>query len=134
MDVSHDKKIGMLGERIAISYLRKRGYRILDTNYENKIGEIDIVAKKSGVIIFVEVKAQDVQDMEYDEVGARLYPERSVDRRKQHKLIKTAEYYLLEKDFDEETDWQIDVIGVDLNESSRKADLRHLKNAVERSE
>jgi len=129
---SEASSLGEAGEVVALNYLKKHGYTILARNYENKIGEIDIIAQKGGAIIFVEVKAQDVGDLEYDETGARLYPERSVDWRKQKKLIKTAEYYLLEKDYDEDTNWQIDVIGVDLDELARSADLRHLKNAVER--
>jgi len=131
---TEERKKGDAGEGVALNYLKKRGYKILERNYENKIGEIDVIAKKDGAVIFVEVKTQDVGKLEYDETGARLYPERSVDWRKQRKLIKTAEYYLLEKDYDEDTSWQIDVIGVDLDKLAHRVNLRHLKNAVERKE
>lgn len=124
------RKKGDAGEGVALNYLKKRGYKILERNYENRIGEIDIIAKNDGTIIFVEVKSQDVADIQYGEAGERLYPERNVDWRKQRKLIKTAEWYLLEKDYPDDTIWQIDVIGVDLDESRRMADLRHLKNAI----
>lgn len=129
-----ERKKGDAGEGVALNYLKKRGYKILERNYKNRIGEIDIIAEKNGAIIFVEVKAQDVEDIKYGEAGERLYPERSVDWRKQRKLIKISEYYLLEKGCSEDTNWQIDVIGVDLDELAHRADLRHLKNAVERKE
>lgn len=122
--------MGEEGEKIALSHLKKHGYQILEKNYENKIGEIDIIAKKEGVIIFVEVKAQDVANTSYGETEERLYPERNVHWRKQQKLIKTAEYYLVTKDYPDDTNWQIDVIGVDLHKETHLADLRHLKNAV----
>ncbi|HDN84600.1 MAG TPA: YraN family protein, partial [Candidatus Aerophobetes bacterium] len=51
-----NKEIGKRGEKLAISYLKKRGYRILDKNFRCKIGEIDIVAENDGQIVFVEVK------------------------------------------------------------------------------
>ena len=129
---TEERKKGDAGEGVALRYLKKCGYRILERNYKNRIGELDIIAKKDNVVIFVEVKSQDIRDIRYGPAGERLYPERSVDWRKQRKLIKTAEYYLLEKDCDEDTNWQIDVIGVDLDELARRANLRHLKNAVER--
>jgi len=53
-----------------------------------------------------------------------------VDRRKQGKLIRTAEYYLIKNKYPDETSWQIDVIGVELDTEARKANLRHLKNAI----
>lgn len=118
---------GNKGEEVAISYLKKNGYKILEKNYENKIGEIDIVVKKDNVIVFIEVKAQKGKVSNSND---GLYPERNVDWRKQRKLIQTAEYYLTQKHYHEETKWQIDVIGVDLNEDTHRAALRHLKNAV----
>jgi putative endonuclease len=50
------KELGNLGEKIAQDYLKKKKYRILAQNFKRKWGEIDIVAKKQGKIIFVEVK------------------------------------------------------------------------------
>ena len=47
---------GEKGEILARQYLKKNNYKILQTNYKNKIGEIDIIAEKNGKICFVEVK------------------------------------------------------------------------------
>lgn len=50
------KKIGDLGENIAVVFLEKRGFQIIDRNYRNKIGEIDIIAQKDDFYYVVEVK------------------------------------------------------------------------------
>ncbi|MBE6573304.1 MAG: YraN family protein [Ruminococcaceae bacterium] len=52
------KEIGDYGERLAIGYLRRRFYRILERNYSSKHGEIDIIAKKKKRIVFIEVKTR----------------------------------------------------------------------------
>jgi len=51
-----NKKIGDLGENIAVVFLEKRGFQIIDRNYRNKIGEIDIIAQKDDFYYIVEVK------------------------------------------------------------------------------
>lgn len=121
--ITEKRKKGDEGEEIAFSYLKKNGYKILERNYSNKFGEIDIVSQKDKTVVFVEVKSQ-------EEPVGDLYPERNVDWRKQRKLIRTAEYYLIKNKYPDDTSWQIDVIGVELNTASRRANLRHLKNAV----
>ncbi|MFW6334119.1 MAG: YraN family protein [Desulfosalsimonas sp.] len=52
------KQFGRLGESIAAGHLKKNGYRILERNYRNKFGEIDLIARHKDVIVFVEVKAR----------------------------------------------------------------------------
>ena len=49
---------GKRSEVIASDYLKKKGYKILELNYKNKVGEIDIIAKDKDYIVFVEVKAR----------------------------------------------------------------------------
>ena len=49
---------GKRSEIIAADYLKKKGYKILETNYKNKVGEIDVIAKDKDYIVFVEVKAR----------------------------------------------------------------------------
>lgn len=122
---SAKRKKGDIGEEVAFLYLSKNGYKVLARNYINRFGEIDIIAKKDKTIVFVEVKSQYGK-----EEGERLYPERNVDFRKQRKLIRTAEYYLIENKYPDDTSWQIDVIGVELDMEIRRASLRHLKNAI----
>jgi len=50
--------LGKLGESLACDALRARGYAILATRYRSRFGEIDIIAKHAGTLVFVEVKAR----------------------------------------------------------------------------
>ena len=128
MAKTEKRRKGDKGEEVAFLYLKNNGYKILDRNYENRFGEIDIIAQKDKEIIFVEVKTRRVERDKIE--GDELYPERNVDWKKQGKLIRAAEYYLIENKYPDDTSWQIDVIGVELDEEIRKANLRHIKNAV----
>jgi len=78
--------LGSTGERIAAGHLRANGYDIVEKNYRCRYGEIDIIARKGGVIAFVEVKLR----------GSDQYGRAAefVDRRKQEKLCKTALQWL----------------------------------------
>ena len=49
---------GKRSEIISTDYLKKKGYKILETNYKNNVGEIDIIAKDKDYIVFIEVKAR----------------------------------------------------------------------------
>jgi putative endonuclease len=50
--------LGKRGEELALSYLKKKGYKIIEQNYRSKLGEIDIIAWESGAFTFVEVKTR----------------------------------------------------------------------------
>ena len=80
---------GDIGEAQVYAYLKNLKYQILETNYRNKLGEIDIIATKGNKICFVEVKERSST--------AFGLPGEAVDRRKQMKIAKTAQLYLLEK-------------------------------------
>jgi putative endonuclease len=123
----NSKQLGFLGEKIAENYLKKKGYQILDKNYSFRIpdnpqrGEIDIVAKKGDIISFFEVKTLKNPSLE-------ISPEEKVDFSKQRKLIKTAESWLMRKKLPLNSQWQIDVISINLN--NNQARIRHFQNAV----
>ena len=79
-------RTGERGERAAALYLLLRGYRILERNYLCPPGEIDIVAVKKGVIVFVEVRTR--------QAGALVEPIESIDNMKLAHLIDAARYFL----------------------------------------
>ena len=82
------KEIGDKGERIAARALKKRGYKIIETNYSvHHVGEIDIVAKKDEYLVFVEVK--------YRKNTLAGRPEEYVGRLKRQRLLRAAEQYIL---------------------------------------
>ncbi len=126
--VTPKRKLGDIGEKIARGYLKKQGYQILEQNYQKPWGEIDIITQKNKEIIFIEVKTRTVS--EGQSLGYSPYPEENVGFNKKQKVIRTAQTYLLEKKYPLETFWQIDVIAVELNIQTRKANLKHIKNAI----
>jgi putative endonuclease len=77
---------GQSSEDVALRFLQRRGYRILARNYRTRMGEIDIVARHKGVIVFVEVKAR--RSTGYGNPKWALTPS------KQRKLSMTALAYL----------------------------------------
>ena len=82
------QKYGKESESVAATLLRKKGYKILEQNYRNKIGEIDIIAKDKDTIVFVEVKARRSRD--YGHAKWAVTP------KKQRKVSMVALYYLKE--------------------------------------
>jgi len=119
------KEIGKLGEDIAVKFLKKKGYKILDRNFQKdikglKFGEIDIIAKKDGAIIFVEVKSL--------KQGGGIGPEERVNFRKRETIRKTAEIWLDQHKISLDSPWQIDILAIVLDFNSRRAKIRHFKN------
>lgn len=123
-----DKRIlGDIGEKIAKEYLKKHGYIIIDQNYSKRWGEIDIIAEsKEKELAFVEIKTRETNNS-----SSVFLPEDSVNYFKQQKIIKTAQTFLYENKYPDDTAWRIDVIAIEIDKNSRKAKIRHLENAVE---
>ena len=80
------KETGNAGEDKAASYLIKKGYEIIQRNYRTRRGEIDIIAKKDELLVFVEVKT-------LPNGNAELLSH-VLDQRKQKRIIKTAKCFL----------------------------------------
>lgn len=117
------KKLGNYGENIAAEYLENKGYKILTRNWKNKWGEIDIVAKKKGVIVFCEVKTiSEKQDFD---------PEDEIDWKKQRQLIKMAQIYLSSHKIPLDTAHQIDILAIEINPLDKSYKIRHTENAIE---
>ncbi len=97
------KATGAAGEAAAAGYLKKAGFRIIERNYRTPVGEIDIIAQKGKEIIFVEVKARFSNGFGY--------PADAVGHVKQHKIIKTALWYM-QAEKPREKNLRFDVISV----------------------
>ena len=98
------RRVGTEQETKVQEYLETQGYEILARNFYTKHGEIDIIAKKDGYLVFVEVKYR--ADNRF---GA---PEEAVDFRKQKKIISAAQYYLYKNKIPFDTPCRFDVAGV----------------------
>jgi putative endonuclease len=113
------KPLGRKGEDLAASYFRDRGWEILERNYRSRRGEIDLVCQDRGTIVFVEVKARTSAGF------AR--PDESVTHRKQAKLRRLVEEYLVTHRL-ESSDIRFDVLGVTLG--SRRPEFEHIVGAL----
>ncbi len=88
----HNKLTGQCGEDIAAEHLKKKGYKIIQRNYKNKIGEIDIIAKHKEDLVFVEVKTRSS-----DKFGT---PAEAVTYYKKQKIVNCAKFYLTQNPSD----------------------------------
>lgn len=83
------KRLGDLGEETAARHLRAAGYRIVERNYRCHLGEIDCVAVKNDVLVFLEVKSRTS--------GQYGGPLEAVDSRKRRRMTRLARYYAMQK-------------------------------------
>jgi len=79
-------EFGKAAENAAAKFLKAQGYKILERNYKNKFGEIDIIAQQEGVICFLEVKARHSLNLGL--------PQEAVSVSKQRQISRVAVYYL----------------------------------------
>lgn len=112
------RKIGADYESLAVRYLKECGYEILERNYRNSYGEIDVIAKKNEFIVFTEIKFR--ADNAYGD------PLEAVDLRKQHRIIKVALYYYMRKGYSQNVPCRFDVIAI-----YGDGTIRHEQNAFE---
>ena len=118
------RRIGDLGESVAVNYLRSGGYVILDQNYQRPWGEIDIVAKRKKKIHFIEVKTvaheTSIKLRKYVEAGV-FRPEQQVDMHKKRRLRKIIDTWLQQRQPEIDYDLQVDIYAVYLVEPEKLA-------------
>ena len=114
--MSNTREKGRFYELQAEEYLKNKRYKIINTNFLCKFGEIDIIATKDNVLIFIEVKAR--KNTKYG------YPREAVTKSKQRKIIKTAEYFVMKNKY-YETQCRFDVLEIIIEDNI----INHLENA-----
>lgn len=129
---SQAQQLGLLGEDIAVGFLEKIHFKIIERNYTKKIGEIDIVATKNNKLHFIEVKTiKSYVSPVCRQAGHEFYnPFQNVSYFKMRKMKRTIQWYLAEKHVSRETLVQIDVIAVIIDETKRSAKVEVLWNVV----
>ena len=110
------KEIGNRYEKIVERFLEKNGYQILESNYRNFIGEIDIISKFENCIVFIEVKSRKTK-----KYGL---PRESVTKKKIDKIRKCSLIYLRDNNI-YDNPLSFDVVEVYINEKK----INHIKNA-----
>jgi putative endonuclease len=126
------RKIGDLGENIACKFLVKRGFEIVEKNYNKKWGEIDIIARKGQKLHFVEVKSVSHLPVSYETDNYK--PEDNLHPWKLQRLSRVIQTYLLgykgNRYVTYETDWQFDVAVVYLDIKSMKARVNYMEDII----
>ena len=123
----HTRTKGDMGETIACVFLEKQGFSIVARNYLKKWGELDIVARKTGVMHFFEAKSIISRSRE---AGDTDRPEDNVHALKLKRLRRTIETYLQERGGGLDAEFQFHVLCVYMDISVRRARVKWLKNVI----
>ena len=132
---SDTQKTGEIGENIAVRFLMKHNFLILERNYTKKWGEIDIIAEKDEKLYFIEVKSvsrETLADVTHETID-QYNPEDNMHPWKLKRLSRVIQTYLLSKDLDEkakEIDWQVDLLVVFLSKKEKKAKIKVVSDII----
>ncbi len=115
------RNTGIHGEKLAQDFLKKHGYRIIETNYRTSEGEIDIIAKQKDCLVFIEVRTK----------RSLLFgtPEESITHAKMQKLKTVAARYQQSHD-NLPASWRIDVVAVEIDNKGKPSRIEIIENAV----
>jgi putative endonuclease len=120
------QKIGRIGEDIATKFLVKHGYRVIEQNFLRKVGEIDIICEKDEFLYFVEVKTVSRENL-HAESNDTYRPEDNIHQNKIERIHRTIQCYVEENE-NEERDWMLIVVTVELDQHNMTAKVRLLKD------
>ena len=112
---------GNWAEDYVAQYLEGKDYEILDRNYRKPWGEIDIIAQKKGVLVFIEVKANKEEIFGFE-------PEKRINPEKLRRLNRAVQTYLSSKKYSSDQAWQVDVVSLTLDQNRGVAKIKHFKN------
>lgn len=119
--MGYTQTTGKEAEDLACQYLREQGLRLLERNFNSRYGEIDLVMRDRDTTVFVEVRYRGQHGM--------VDPLVSVDRRKQHKLIRTAQHYLQRQMALATSPARFDVIAI--TGAGKEPSIQWIKNAFD---
>jgi putative endonuclease len=108
------RQLGDRGEDLAAAALKKQGYQILERNFNTPMGEIDLVARHQGCLVFIEVKTR--KSLRFGP------PEEAVTAAKQRRLQRLAEYYMKDKRLKEQP-LRFDVVAVTFLQDAPRVEI-----------
>ena len=123
--IGYKQKFGKYGEEFATEYLKKNKYKILERNYKNRYGEIDIIASKNKVTVFVEVKTRFSSSYGSPYEAVDFYKRRRITNSAKAYLVKKGQFY---------SDVRFDVIEVygAIADGGFELDtVNHIENAID---
>ncbi len=111
------RSLGILGENIAADYLQKKGFQIIERNFRCRLGELDIIARQGGYLVFVEVRTR----------SSALcgLPQESITANKIKKLRRLAQVYMAQRAL-YNVDVRFDVVAVYY---AGETTITHIENA-----
>ena len=115
------KAVGSKGEDLAVQYLKRKGFKVIERNYHCPAGEIDLIAREGKTLVFVEIKAR--SSSEYG------LPQEFVDRFKQRKMIEAARFFMAERRVTEDIPARFDVVAIQLTPTG--PDIELIKDAFQ---
>ncbi|GAB4025651.1 YraN family protein [Spirosoma koreense] len=115
--MAQHNETGQRGEEEAVQFLRQQGYEIMTRNFRHQHAEIDLIAKKGKLLLFVEVKTR--TNLSYGN------PEEFVSYTKAHLVMKAAEHYIFSTDW--RFDIRFDIIAVTI--AGNELRIKHIEDA-----
>jgi putative endonuclease len=115
------RETGILGEKLARDFLKKRGYRIREANYRCPEGEIDLIAQHKDFLVFIEVRTK--RSLEFGS------PEESITPAKRERLRTVASHYQQTHSNLPQL-WRIDVVAIELDKKGKPSRIELIENAV----
>lgn len=115
--MAQHNELGKKGEQLAVDYLLKNNYEVIERNYRFDKAEVDIIAKKNETLAIIEVKTRSTSDF-----GD---PQDFVRPKQIQRLVKAVDEYVTENDIDVEI--RFDIIAI--VKTGKSYDIEHLKNA-----
>ena len=115
--MAEHNELGQLGEDLAVDFLQKNGYKILDRNWRFQKAEIDIIAQKNNILAIVEVKTR--SSLEFG------LPQDFVKPKKIQLLVKAVNEYIIGNNIDTETRFDI----VSIYKEGKKFEIEHIEDA-----
>ena len=115
--MAQHNELGKKGEQLAVDFLFKNGYEIVERNYRFDKAEVDIIARKDNILAIVEVKTRSTKDFGN--------PQDFVKSKQIKNLVKAVDEYVNENDLDIEV--RFDIIAIVKEKKGFK--IEHLENA-----
>lgn len=115
--MAQHNELGNKGERLAVEFLKKKGYEILERNYRYQKSEVDIIAKINEVLVAIEVKTRSTPDFGN--------PQDFVKPKQIQSVVKAVDQYITENDLDVEV--RFDIVAIIQNTLGTQ--IEHLEDA-----
>ncbi|MBO5364261.1 MAG: YraN family protein [Clostridia bacterium] len=119
----YKKDLGDFGEKVAESFYRDHGYRILCKNYSVSSGELDLIVESDNCLVFVEVKTR--RNLNYG------YPAEAITQKKLLHMKRAAEEYLLRNPYEKEIRFDaVEVLAVIVDGVPQLESINHIPNIL----